>query len=255
MSLEGVLTDFSITEVVQLFSIGKKTGVVKFKLGDFSGLIAFENGLVYFASSSSESGSIAERLVRERKISLKALRQAQGFLKISKEENKNLASVLVESGLVDKKELELSIKSVIVDAIFDIGMHKEAQFVFFQDETVSDELAVLRLTSSEIEEELKRREKTWETIQKKISDLNEVYVLSAEAADKASEIRLKPLEWKILCCLNGEATVQDVCRELKISVYKAGKTLYGLLLAGLIQPLKVSDYVAEEYFYESKEGG
>lgn len=52
MSLEGVLADFSIVEILQLIQIGKKTGILKFKEGEFEGTIAFEEGLVYFAESS-----------------------------------------------------------------------------------------------------------------------------------------------------------------------------------------------------------
>ncbi|MCX7832179.1 MAG: DUF4388 domain-containing protein [Actinobacteria bacterium] len=253
MSIEGSLTDFSISEVIQLFSIGKKTGLVKFKAGDFSGLIAFESGLVYYSESSNEKGSISERLVKERKISSRSLRQAQGLLKITKGE-KSLLDILVENHFIEKSELEISIKNIIIDAIFDIGLNDNAQFVFSQEEKKQDEFAVVRISQEEIENELIRRQKTWEAIQKKITDTNSVFVLSPEAADRASEIRLKPLEWKILCLLNGENTLKDIYRILEISPYKAGKTAYGLLAAGLIQPLRVSDYVAEEYFSEIKEG-
>lgn len=253
MSLEGSLTDFSISEVIQLFFIGKKTGVVKFKAGDFHGLIAFENGLVYYSESSNEKGSISERLVKERKISSRSLRQAQGLLKITKGE-KSLFDILVENNFIEKSELEVGIKNVILDAIFDIGLHEDAQFVFLQEEKKQDEFAIVRMSEEEIKNELIRRQKTWEAIQKKISITDSVFVLSSEAADKASEIRLKPLEWKIICLINGENTLMDICRVLEISPYKAGKTAYGLLAAGLIQPLKVNEYVAKEYFSEVPEG-
>lgn len=255
MSLEGVLADFSIQEIVQLFSISKKTGVVKFRENQFFGEVAFENGLVYFAQSSSESGSIAERLVRERKLSAKSLRQAQGLLKIKKDENKTLFDILIENNFIDKKDLELGIKNAIMDAIFEIGQHTESQFVFFQDEKIEDELAIAKLDYDEIESELMRRQKTWEAILKKIPDFSAVYTLSPEAAERASEIRLKPLEWKVLCYMNGENTLNQICELLGISAFKAGKTVYGLLAAGLIQPLEVSDYIAEEYFAESSGEG
>lgn len=255
MSLEGILADFSIVEILQLLQIGKKTGVLKFKEGEFEGVIAFDEGLVYYAESSGEKGTIADRLIRERKISSKSIRQAQGLLKIKKDEEKSLADVLIENKFVDARDLELSVKNVIIDAIFDIGLHKEAQFVFFQNEKHEDELAFLRLTSEEIGGELVRREKTWEAIKKKVPDLESVYVLSPEAADEASEIRLRPLEWKVICLLDGESTLQEICKRLEISPFKAGKIVYGLLAAGLIKPHSVDGYVADEYFVETGSEG
>jgi hypothetical protein len=247
MSLEGALKDFSIREVLQLFAIGKKTGLVKFKHNDFYGLIAFRLGEVYYAESTSESGSISERLVKEKKISAKALRQAQGLLKINKE-NKTLIEILTSGNFIDKSSLELAIKNIIIDAIFDIGLHTEAQFVFSQNEEHKDEFAVVSLEYDEIVKELVRREKTWEAIKKKIPDFEQVYQLAPDAADRAAEIRLKPIEWRIICLLNGENNLVDIARELGLSYYKLGKTIYGLLSAGLIKEGVERSYVTEEYF-------
>jgi len=247
MSLEGALKDFSIQEVIQLFAIGKKTGVVKFKQNDFQGLIAFRSGQVYYAESTAESGSLAERLVKEKKISAKALRQAQGLLKINKE-GKSLVNILTSNNFIDRTSLELAVKNAVVDAIFDIGLHDEAQFVFSQNEEVEDEFAIVSLEYEELAKELIRREKTWEAIRKKVPDFEKVYQLASEAADRAAEIRLKPIEWKIICLLNGENSLFDVARELGLSSYKLGKTIYGLLSAGLIKEAGGESYVAEEYF-------
>lgn len=254
MSLEGNLVDFSIQEVIQLFTIGKKTGVIKFKHGNFEGRIALVDGLVYFAESSFESGSLSERLVRERKITEKAIRQAQGLKKINKDKNSSIVKILISGNYIDEQSLKLAIKNLLVDAIFDIGLNRDCLFVFEPDETIEDEFAILKLDSSEIESELIRRNKTWEAIVKKIPDFNAVYVLDYKAAEQAAEIRLKPVEWKIICLLNGENTAATVAEALNLSRYKVGKSLYGLLSAGLIRPLEVSGYVAEEYFAEEGEG-
>lgn len=251
MSLEGNLSDFSIADVIQLISIGKKTGCVEFNDDEFSGRIFFDKGEVYFAESSNESGSLSERLVRERKITQKALRQAAGLAKITKDDNKSIVNILLSNNYISPTELELSVKSLIIDAIFDISLHKNLNFRFKQDEKITDDFAVFKLTASEIISELTRREKTWEAILKKIPDPDQKFVMEPNAADLASEIRLKPIEWKILCYLNGENSVRDIAKDLKISIYKIGKYLYGLIAAGLIKPSEVSDYVAQEYFAEA----
>lgn len=254
MSLEGSLSDFSIVEVVQLFAIGKKTGCVNFSDENFSGKIYFDSGFVYYAESVNECGSLSERLVRERKITQKAIRQAAGLAKITKDGSKSIVDVLVSGNYISSSELELSLKSLIVDAIFDVGLHRDAVFNFKQDEAVEDEFAIVKLSFEEIQAEIVRREKTWEAILKKIPDMQSKFVMEPGAADKAAEIRLKPVEWKILCLLDGERTLLDISKELAMSVYKVGKFVYGLQAAGLIKPSDMSDYVAEEYFAEDVGG-
>jgi hypothetical protein len=110
MSLEGNLSDFSISDVIQLIAIGKKTGCVDFSDDKFSGRIYFESGEVYFAESSNESGSLSERLVRERKITQKALRQAAGLARITKDENKSIVDILLNGNYITASELEMSVQ-------------------------------------------------------------------------------------------------------------------------------------------------
>ena len=74
--------------------------------------------------------------------------------------------------------------------------------------------------------------------------------MTPEAADNAAEIRLRPLEWKVLCLLSENTTAKEIAKRLGISEFKVGKTLYGLLSAGLIRQADVEGYVAEEYFEE-----
>lgn len=254
MTLEGNLTDFSIAEVIQLLSIGKKTGILLFKAADFDGQIAFKNGQVYYASSSSEKGTLIDRLLRERKISPKHYRQAVGLKKIAKdsEKSKTILDILIEEKYVSEKELETAVKNQIVDAIFEINLHRDCQFYFDSEKEVQDEFARYLMDAEEISAELIRREKTWEAIKKKIDDFNATYAMEPEAADRASEIRLKPMEWKVLCMLNGELTAREVGKKLQMSEYKLGKVLYGLLTAGLIKESSEERYVANEYFAEEE---
>lgn len=254
MTLEGSLADFTIAEVIQLLSIGKKTGLLLFKSAEFEGQIAFKNGQVYFASSSSESGTLAERLIRERKISSKHYRQALGLKKITRdtEKSKTIVDILIEEKYISEKELETAVKSLVIDAIFDVSLHRECQFYFDSGKEIQDEFARYLMDAEEIAAELVRREKTWEAIRKKIDSLDVIYVMEPEAADRAAEIRLRPVEWKVLCMLSGEVTAAEIGRKLKMSEYKLGKILYGLLTAGLIKVQSEESYVANEYFSEEE---
>lgn len=249
MNLEGNINDFSLPEIIQLISMGKKTGYLHFKDRDRTGIIVFKDGLVFNAESHSEKGPLIERLVKNYKISQKQIRQAFGLKKIKKDSKVSLYDVLVEEGYMNEKDFKATIRAEILDAIFEISFWEKGEFQFEQTEVKEpDELAVAPLNLAEIEREFKRREKTWESITKKISNFDIVYVMSPEAADEDKEIKLKPLEWKILCFLDGEKTVSEIAGSFSLSEYKMGKALFGLLTAKLIKKSQVEETVAKEYF-------
>lgn len=248
MSLEGNLKDFSLIEVIKLVNMGKKTGRLKLASEGRSASIWFDEGRVAFAESPMEQGTILERLVRDRKLSEKQARQALGLKKIQKTQDKSLAQILVAEKYIDERQLELAVKGEIVDAIFDVIIWGGGEFVLVPDETHEDELAVFPLDPEEVEAEVVKRQKTWEAVEQKIPDLGVVFRMAPEAADRAAEIRLKPLEWKTLCLLDGLTSAREVGQRLNLSDYKLGRTLFALYSVGLIKPVNEETMVATEYF-------
>lgn len=248
MSLEGNVKDFSLIEVIKLLGFSKKSGCLLVKSGPLEGKIWVKDGQITYAESPNENGPISERLVRERRLSEKQLRQAIGLQKIQKEHNKTLAQILTDEKYIDKKQLEISVKSLIMDSIFEIYLWQKGNFVLLNGKEANDELAEFPLLPEEVEAEVARRNKTWELVKEKIQNFDVVFVMSPSAAERAAEIRLKPLEWKVLCCLDGETSAREVGKKLKLSDYKLGKTLYGLYSVGLIEIPGIEDAVAKEYF-------
>lgn len=248
MSLEGNIKDFSLIEVIKLLGFSKKSGCLSVRKDPLEGKIWVLNGQVTYAESPNENGPLSTRLIRERRLSEKQLRQALGLQKIQKDRSKTLAQILTGEKYIDEKQLEISIKTLIVDSIFEIYLWQEGDFVLLNENEINDDLAVFPLIPEEVEADIIRRNKTWESVVEKIPNFDVVFEMSLSAAEKAAEIRLKPLEWKVLCLLDGEITARKVGEKLKISDYKLGRTLYGLYSVGLIEIPQVGDAVAEEYF-------
>ena len=248
MSLEGNLKDFSLLEVIKLVHMGKKTGRLAITHEGKEASIWMRDGLVVFAESPMENGSLLERMVRDRRLSDKQARQALGLKKIQKSQDKGLAQILVSEKYIEEHQLEFSVKSEIVDSIFDVILWRGGDFRLVPDETHEDELAVYPLDPGEIEAEITKREKTWEAVVQKIPSFDMVFTMAPEAADRAAEIRLKPVEWKTLCLLDGLTTAREVGKRLKMSDFKLGKTLFALYSVGLIKPASEETMVATEYF-------
>ncbi|HEY7545245.1 MAG TPA: DUF4388 domain-containing protein, partial [Blastocatellia bacterium] len=103
MELTGNLSDFALTDILQILALSRKTGVLSLEGVDFQGKIFIEDGRVTFASLSTGE-TLADRLVREQKIStsvMKSLNEAAG-----EEGVWGLEGLIVESGVMTKEDLE-----------------------------------------------------------------------------------------------------------------------------------------------------
>ncbi|MEW6208511.1 MAG: DUF4388 domain-containing protein, partial [Acidobacteriota bacterium] len=118
MELTGNLSDFALTDILQILALSRKTGVLSLEGADFQGKIFIEDGRVTFASLAPGE-TLADRLVREQKITtsvMKSLNEVAG-----EEGVWGLESLIVESGVMMKEELESAakrhIRSVVASLI------------------------------------------------------------------------------------------------------------------------------------------
>lgn len=104
MELSGNLSDFALTDILQILSLSRKTGILSIEGQEFTGKIILEDGRITHASMFPGE-SLAERLVRERKISPDVLRQLRE--QVGKSEGVwGLDGLVLESGVMSAEEIE-----------------------------------------------------------------------------------------------------------------------------------------------------
>lgn len=118
MELTGNLSDFALTDILQILALSRKTGVLSLEGIDFQGKIFIEDGRVTFAFLTPGE-TLADRLVREQKITtsvMKSLNEVAG-----EEGVWGLEALIVESGVMTKEDLEGAakrhIRSVVASLI------------------------------------------------------------------------------------------------------------------------------------------
>jgi len=104
MELSGDLSDFALTDILQILALSRKSGTLSLQSGDLSGTIVIERGRITHAAVEP-GDSLAGRLVRENRITgealikLKEIGGAAGGVW-------TLKSLLLESGLLSSQDLE-----------------------------------------------------------------------------------------------------------------------------------------------------
>ena len=108
MELTGDLSDFALTDILQILSLSRKTGTLSLDTGSLLGQIVIEDGRITYAAVQPGE-TLAERLVREGKVDPAVL----GRLRQIGAHNQGvwtLNTLIVESGVMAEDELESAAK-------------------------------------------------------------------------------------------------------------------------------------------------
>lgn len=239
MSLRGNLEEFSIAEVFQILSLGRKTGVLRI-INQAEGFIYFRGGEAYYAVSTRYRKPIGQKLVEDGLIDEKDLTKALDAQKREAGE-KRLGRMLLDMGLIDTRALESLVKEQIWDALVDILSWNTGDFEFESGKLPAEEdigitleawnKVVCSIPSFEnvIKSEL------WVKIKEAIPSFDIVFALSRKRGAEAAGISLAPSEWSLLCLIDGIKTVEDLLKECGKDNFHVNYILYKLIKAELIK--------------------
>jgi hypothetical protein len=115
MELTGDLSDFALTDILQILALSRKSGMLSLESGSLTGGVVVDHGRITHAWTRPGE-SLAARLVREGRISgekldrLKSIGAVGGGVW-------TLRSLLLESGVMDESDLEEVAKKHIQDVV------------------------------------------------------------------------------------------------------------------------------------------
>ncbi len=234
MALAGNLRDFSLPDIFQLISLSKKTGSLDIVRDDTEGHVYFKDGEVFFAISNWHQESLGKRLVNSEKITNEQLKKS---VKQQKEEKqkRRLGQILIEKKYITENVLSTFVQEQIQDTIFDLFRWQEGEFNFRAGEIPSEEDIGLSVSVENIIMEGARRLEEWNRIVQKIHSLEMVFNMASGPGEGTFEISLKPMEWKIICLLDGQKTIKDLIDITGLNDFEICRIIYGMYSAGLLE--------------------
>jgi hypothetical protein len=118
------------------------------------------------------------------------------------------------------------------DAVYALALWSQGSFQFSPG--VESEARTISRSNTNLLLEAARRSDEWKILSKKIPGTDSVPVLVSR--DGASgPVTLTPLEWKVVTKTDGQRSIEDIARDLRLSSFDVAKTLYGLVTAELVE--------------------
>jgi len=148
MSLVGRLEDLALSDIFQILSIGKKTGILSIHGDKGNAFIVFNNGLIVRAETDMIEGDIGSDLVKNNFVSADILKMA---LKIKESlPRKSIAEILFELGFKNRELLDRVAKKRIEKVVYHLLLMNSGEFRFELDNMDVSETTVVSDTGWEV---------------------------------------------------------------------------------------------------------
>lgn len=225
--LEGQLADVGLPEILRHLRESEATGILTVVAGGARKSVYLRGGRVVFATSNLPNDRLGEILLREGKITVEEYEESIRAISKGKRQGK----VLVEMGALKPKDLWEGVQFQVKEIVYSVFEWGNGQF-HFEESTLPEKeritvdldvrglvLAGLRRVdaSGPIREQYPERTVVLENVATESGDGLEAY------------------ERHVRSLVDGEASVNDVCRESEIGDAETLKVLYALLSTGLVR--------------------
>jgi tetratricopeptide (TPR) repeat protein len=244
MAIKGSLREASLPDVLQLLSLGQKTGCLALTDRSNFGYIYFDQGRICYSSIVNRRDRLGDLLVKNGLIRPDQLQRALDVQ--AARQGERLGEILIESGAITRQQLEHYIRVQIEEAVYFLFTWTQGSFYFEVDERPEHDAFLVSINPENLLLEGARRVDEWSLIEKRIPSLDMVFGLDPSVDGRENE-DLTAEQRKILPFLDGRRSVRDIIDEVGLVEFEVGKALFGLLQAGLAHPAgKKAARTAEE---------
>jgi tetratricopeptide (TPR) repeat protein len=231
MAIKGSLAEASLPDVLQLLSMGKKTGCLAVTHKNNFGSIYFDKGKISYAAIVNRRDRLGDILVKAGKITSQQL--DQGIAAQGKNRDKRLGEILVDLGIITKEQLNAQIRIQIEEAVYFLFTWAEGSFNFEGDILPEQQDFLVSINPESLLLEGARRVDEWSLIEKKIPSFDMIFEVDRRRLD-GSGAQLTAEQTTIIALIDGQRDVTRIIEDSGLVEFEVGKALYGLATAGFL---------------------
>ncbi len=265
MALEGTLRDFSFSDILQLISLQRKTGVLTLTNEDNVVTISFLEGKIVGANSLDQRAEDRLGLIL-RKNGKVTENQLEAALKKQEETLQRLGRILIDSRVVDGEAVRGALEKQILQIVYRVFRWDDGDYQFSQEAGIDyDKDLMVPMVADSIIMEGARMTDEWPFVDRRIPDREVVFVkvdpsLEFETVDEEQDDfddlgfsftespdeepvevvatdtqQLSPHQTWAWEAVNGRDSVDEIIKESPLLEFEICKGLADLLEKGLIR--------------------
>lgn len=233
MALKGNLRDFTITQLLNLINLARKTGTLIVERPSERVLVSFRDGKLAYAQAGEEDNSLVTILYKAHKLSANQHRALKE--RTSNMSDKELGLLLVNANYINQQDVLFSLQSHFIAVVNRLFTWAEGLFRFDSDLLPPEDKITVRVSLENIIIEGTRKMKELEQLKDEIPNLDMALKFADRPGANIRNFNLSVQEWSVVSYINPKNSMKQIARATKMSDLEIRRIVYGLLQAGLVE--------------------
>jgi hypothetical protein len=236
MALKGNLRDFSITQILNLVNIARKSGTLYIEGARDEARINFRNGQLCNIQIGQQEKNLLQRLSEGKKIS--ASQQKLLSDRLTGKSDKEAGLFLVNGGYVNQEEIFSVLEASLTAEMRGVLTWAEGFFHFEAGELIPPDRIPAKINLENIIVEGARKLQELEELKAEIPSLEMALRFTDRPGTNIRNVNLSDQEWQVVSFVNPKNTIQQIADKTKLDDLEIRRVVYALLQAGLVELIR-----------------
>jgi hypothetical protein len=229
MAIHGTLNTMSVSDLLQFLAAGRKTGTLKLGRGSIIKEIYLQDGLIVGSSSNDPREYLGQVLLHYGKLEEP---QLQAAMEIQRQSGGKLGRIVSTHGFAGESDVLEVLRTRTLEIIYDLFIWEEAQFEFYDNEPLPDDLIRIQVEATSVIMDGIYRIDEWSRYRTVIPSDRTFFELTAgwtQSLNESKEIR------EVLYHVEKRMTAAEICYNMHTSLFHACALLFDLVGKGVIK--------------------
>ncbi|MDQ7029834.1 MAG: DUF4388 domain-containing protein [Ardenticatenia bacterium] len=232
MALKGRLRDISLTQLLNLVKLARKTGALTIEGDQGRVELYFKEGKIVHASLNGD-GDLARLLLKFGRVREHQLRTV--LQQLSAPNDRELGLRLINAGYISRNDILYAIRRHTSDVVLKALSWEDGKFHFEPNKPPPPERIVVPINLDSIVLEGDQRQKELATLREELPDLNVALRFTENPSTNLSKIKLSRDEWRVISFINPRNTIAQIAKYSGLDEFQIRRIVLKLMRNGLVE--------------------
>jgi DNA-binding MarR family transcriptional regulator len=236
MALKGNIKDFSITQLLNLIHLARKTGALTIDRPGDTIILCFREGKFSYAQDGKEPIPLALILHKAHNLSVQQFRLIKE--RTREMNDKELGLLLINANYLNQRDILSSLQNHYVTILQNLFDWTDGIFSFKNDIDPPEGKITVRINLDNIIIEGTRRMRELEQLQDEIPSLDMALKFTDRPDSNIRNVNLSVNEWRVVSYINPKNSLRQIANTTHMNDVEIRRIVYGLLQAGLVEIIR-----------------
>jgi hypothetical protein len=236
MAIKGNLSDFTLTQLLNLINLAQKTGTLVVERSNEAIEVFFADGKLAYAQVGQQDNSLVGILHKSQMLSPS---QYHGIkANINGMSDKELGLLLINANYFSQQDILSSLQAHFIEVLNCLFAWMEGFFRFDAGVYPPEDKITVRINLENIILEGTRKHQEWENLEEEIPTLDIALKFVDRPNANVKNIKLSSEEWRVIPYVDPRNTLQQIARVTKFNGMEIRHVVYSLLQAGIVEMVR-----------------